>query len=265
MTLTSWSGPTVVSQLKTLRTERTGSVLRVELDCPDTGNAITEAMLDDLLTVLGDPDPELRAIVLTGAGDDFCLGGDRDEYASSVQLDPTGCGVQRSAAKARRVLDVLADNAAVTIARVHGKVIGAGLALALACDLRAGADTTTFRLPELGLGMPIAWGGSLPRLLQEVGPARAREIILTARVFDAEEARQFGVLQKVVPREALDVAVSAWVKPVVRRPEAAVRITKALLTSYAAAGRLANPAALDAELLASVVVARHHAARGQTG
>lgn len=245
----------------TIRTLREGPVLRVELDRPAEGNTVTEGMLDDLLTVLAVPDPEVRVLVLSGAGTDFSLGGDRNEFADWLDEDPTGSGIRIAGDKARRVCEALTGCPAVTVARVQGKVIGAGLALALACDLRVGADTTTFRLPELALGLPTAWGGVLPRLINEIGAARARELILTGRVFDAQEAYELSVLQKVAPESELDRAVAEWTKPIVRRPESALRVTKALFASYAAPTRLADPSLLDAELMASVAAA-HHYARG---
>ncbi|MEU4096880.1 enoyl-CoA hydratase/isomerase family protein [Streptomyces sp. NPDC026673] len=244
--------------LKTLRTLHRGPILHVELHEPGYGNAITEAMLDDLLAVLGTPDPSVRVIVLSGSGDDFCLGGDRTEYDASLRHDPTGSGVRTSTAKARLVCEALSANAAVTIAKVHGKAIGAGLGLALACDLRVGAETASFRLPELALGLPTAWGGLLPRLLNEVGAPRVRELVLTGRAFDAREACSLGILQKVVPENELDKAVDEWARPVIRRPEDALRITKTLFNAYAAPTRLADASALDAELMASIVAARHH-------
>ncbi|WP_324794519.1 enoyl-CoA hydratase/isomerase family protein [Streptomyces cyaneofuscatus] len=235
--------------LWSVRTRRDGPVLHVELYAPETGNAVTEAMLDELLEAVTAPGPEVRVVVLSGAGDDFCLGGDWLEDA------PAGRGIRVAGEKARRVCEAISGNRAVTIARVQGKAVGAGFALALACDLRVGAENASFRLPELALGLPTAWGGLLPRLIHEVGAARVRELILTGRAFDAAEAQALSVLQRVVPENELDQAVEAWAKPVVRRPEAALRVTKALLNSYAAATRMADPAFLDAELMASVAAA----------
>lgn len=238
-----------------IRTAREGGILRVELNSPDTGNAVTEAMLDDLLAILTLPDPDVRVVVLSGAGEHFSLGGDRNEFVDWLDEDPTGRGIRIAAEKGRRVCEALTTSQAVTIARVQGKAIGAGMALALACDLRVGADTAGFRLPELALGLPTAWGGMLPRLLHEVGAARVRELILTGRPFKAAEAYELSVLQRVVPEDELDAAVDAWAKPIVRRPEAALRVTKALLNSYAAATRLADSSVLDAELMATVAAA----------
>ncbi|MEE1753557.1 enoyl-CoA hydratase/isomerase family protein [Streptomyces sp. SP18CS02] len=241
---------------------REGHVLHLELHCPDTGNAVTEEMLDDLLAVLAVPDPDVRVLVLSGAGDDFCLGGDRTEFADWLDEDPTGRGIRIAGDKARRVCEALSAGPAVTIARVQGRAIGAGLALALSCDLRVGADTAGFRLPELALGLPTAWGGVLPRLIHEVGAARVRELILTGRAFGAAEAYGLSILQRVVPEDALDEAVAAWARPVVRRPEAALRVTKALLNSYAAPTRLADPSLLDGELMAAVAAATRRGRHG---
>ncbi|QKW11069.1 enoyl-CoA hydratase/isomerase family protein [Streptomyces sp. NA04227] len=257
MNLFSGGGDTA-PDLKTLRTRRVGHVLYVELHSPATGNAVTEPMLDDLYAVFSAPPPETRVLVLSGAGEDFCLGGDRGEFASMVDLDPTGSGVRVSGDKARRVCELITGSPAVTIARLQGKTIGAGLALALACDLRVGADTATFRLPELALGLPTAWGGVLPRLIHEVGAARVRELVLTGRSFGAAEAHALSVLQRIVPEGELDEAVEYWAKPVGRRPTAALRVTKALLHSYGAPTRLADPSVLDGELMASVVAAAHY-------
>lgn len=245
--------------LKTLRTHRQGPLLTVELNVPEQGNAVTDTMLDDLLTVLDDQDPAVRVLVLSAAGDDFGLGGDRGEFAEHLAHDPSGGGIRASGTKARRVCDALAGNPAVTIARVQGRAIGAGLALALACDLRVGADTAAFRLPELTLGLPTAWGGLLPRLISEAGAARVRDIILTGRVFGAAEAHTLSILQKVVPEEALDAAVTAWAKPLLRRPAPALRVTKALLNSLTASTRLADVSVLDPELMAAVLTEQRHA------
>ncbi|WP_435855969.1 enoyl-CoA hydratase/isomerase family protein [Streptomyces physcomitrii] len=260
-----FGGQAVPHQLKTVRAEQHDAVLYVELNSPQTGNAVTEPMLDDLLSVLTEPDPATRVIVLSGAGEDFCLGGDRSEFATMVDIDPTGGGIRGTGNKARRVCEAITHSPAVTIARLQGKTIGAGLALALACDLRVGAGTASFRLPELALGLPTAWGGVLPRLLHEVGAARVRELVLTGRAFDAAEAHHLSVLQRVVPEAELDAAVDAWAKPVKRRPAAALRVTKALFSAYAAQTRLADPSALDGELMASVVAAAHYERQQGTG
>ncbi|MET7936576.1 enoyl-CoA hydratase/isomerase family protein [Streptomyces sp. NPDC005322] len=251
---------TVFKDFKTLQVTGDGPELRVRFNSPETGNAIGEHTLDELLTVLDEVHerPDIRVVVLSGAGPDFCVGGDRREFSDHLADDPTGGALRTMGGKARRVCDALATTSAVTIARLHGQVIGAGLALALFCDLRVGAADSRFRLPELALGLPAAWGGSLPRLLQEAGVARIRELILTGNSFDAAKAEQLSIVHRVVPEAELDTVVSEWSRPVIRRSAAALRTTKALVNSYSAAGRLADATLLDAELLAAVVAAGRH-------
>ncbi|MGW7520717.1 enoyl-CoA hydratase/isomerase family protein [Streptomyces sp. NPDC054796] len=255
------------ADLKNLDVVREGPVLHVAFDDPDNGNVVTEPLLDDLLTVLTAlPDlSDVRVLVLSGTGKDFCLGGDRREFTAMVEEDATGEGIRASGDKARRVCEALSASRAVTIARVQGQAVGAGVALALHCDLRVGSEDSRFRLPELALGLPTAWGGALPRLLHEAGAARIRELILTGRAFGAEEAERLSVLHRVVPAGQLDDAVRDWSKPIVRRSPTALRVTKALLNSYSAGTRLADPALLDAELMASVIASGHYARSVERG
>ena len=95
---------------------------------------------------------------------------------------------------------------AVTIAAIRGHCVGGGLVLAAACDLRVAADSTRFSIPEVDLGIPLAWGG-IPRLVREIGPAMTKELVMTCRPFTAEEGRALGFLNRVVPDEQLDGAV----------------------------------------------------------
>ncbi|MGW3013228.1 enoyl-CoA hydratase/isomerase family protein [Streptomyces sp. NPDC001219] len=245
----------MLNDFKSLDVTQEGPVLSVRLNSPETGNAICGGMLDELLTVLAalDDDSGIRVLVFSGAGEDFCLGGDRAEFPALLAEDPSGVELRALGNKARRVCDALASTDAVTIARLHGGVVGAGVGLAVFCDLRVGADTCRFRLPELGLGVPPAWGGIMPRLLHEVGAARLRELILTADNFDATTAQELSILHRVVPAEQLDSAVTRWIKPLVRRSPSALRTAKLMLNAYANVNRLADATLFDAELLSSAL------------
>ncbi|WP_043268304.1 enoyl-CoA hydratase/isomerase family protein [Streptomyces sp. CT34] len=254
----------MIEHFKTLVVQRENAVLTVRLNTPESGNSLSEPLLDDLLTVLGavQDDPGIRAVVLSGAGADFCLGADRQEFAESLAADPAGTGLRVLGNKARRVCEALSTTGAVTIARLHGGVIGAGVALAVFCDLRAGADTCRFRLPELAVGVAPAWGGVLPRLMNEAGAARIRELILTAGNFDAATAKELSLLHTVVPEEELDSAIARWTKPLVRRSPSALRTAKLMMNAYANANRLADASLFDAELLSSALSAAQYARRG---
>lgn len=236
-------------------------VLEVRLNRPDVGNALNATMLEELLTVLDElrACPDIRVLVLSGAGEHFCLGGDRQEFADFLDIDPSGSRLRASAETARRVCDALATTTtAVTIARLHGKVIGAGVALAAHCDLRVGTRDCTFRLPELGLGLPTAWGGALPRLLAEAGAAAIRELVLTSEEFDAAKAARISLLHRVTPENQLDEVIAAWARPLIRRSADALRVTKTLFNAYANAHKTADLTLFDAELMAATIATSEH-------
>ncbi|MEU6506128.1 enoyl-CoA hydratase/isomerase family protein [Streptomyces sp. NPDC046942] len=234
-----------------LRTDSAGPVVTVRLGATAEDSTLTVAALDELLALLDGlhERPDVRVLLLRADGEDFCLGADRTEYQAALAGDPTGATLRRIADKAHRVCEALENTHAVTIARLHGKVIGAGLALASYCDLRAGADDCRFRMPEIGIGLPPAWGGAMGRLIAEAGAARIRELMLTCDTFDAATAHRLGLLHKAVPREELDTVIDAWVRPLVRRPAEAVTLTKRMLAGYARAARTADVGLLDAHLL----------------
>ncbi|MFF7976047.1 enoyl-CoA hydratase-related protein [Streptomyces sp. NPDC007905] len=236
---------------KALHVEHDGPVLRVRFTPTAQDSTLTVAALDDLAALLhGLHDrPDIRVLLLSSDGEDFCLGADRGEYRAALAEDPTGAAMRRIADKAHRVCDALETTHAVTIARMHGKVIGAGLALASFCDLRAGADDCRFRMPEIGIGLPPAWGGAMGRLIVEGGAARIRELMLTCETFDAVTAHRLGLLHKVAPLGELDAAVTAWVRPLIRRSPEALTLTKRMFAGYSRANRTADVALLDAHLL----------------
>lgn len=239
----------------------TGPVLHVRLNPAARDDVLSVAVVDELIAVLDSlhEQPDIRILVLSSLGEDFCLGADRLEYQDALAADPTGTTVRRIADKAQRLCQALENTHVVTIARLHGRVVGAGLALAAYCDLRAGADTCRFRMPEIGLGLAPAWGGAMGRLITEAGAARIRELMLTCEDFDAEAARRLGLLHKTVPLGQLDEAVTAWTRPLARRSPQALVLTKRMLTGYAKAARTADPALLDSHLFAAQL-AQHRAA-----
>lgn len=236
---------------------QSGPVLHVRLNPSAQDDTLSAAVLDELIAVLDDlhERPDLRVLVLSSLGDDFCLGADRQEFQEALTTDPTGAALRRIADKAHRLCQALEDTHAVTIAKLHGKVVGAGLALAAYCDLRAGADTCRFRMPEVGVGLAPAWGGAMGRLVSEAGAARIRELMLTCDVFDAVTAHRIGLLHKVAPLDELDDTIAAWTRPLARRSPEALVLTKRMLTGYAKATRTADVALLDAHLLTAQLTA----------
>jgi len=247
--------PSPASRPPAVEAEQDGPVLRVRLNPAKEDDVLSGAVLDDLIALLDGlhERPDVRVLVLSSMGENFCTGADRTEYLDALAADPTGAALRRAADKAQRLCHSLENTHAVTIARLHGKVIGAGLALAAFCDLRAGADTCRFRMPEVGLGLPPAWGGALGRLIHEAGAARIRELALTCEIFDAPTAHRLGLLHKVVAPEQLDRAVDAWTRPLARRAPEALVLTKRMLAGYARANRTSDVSLLDSHLLGAAL------------
>ncbi|MFH8619941.1 enoyl-CoA hydratase/isomerase family protein [Streptomyces sp. NPDC017979] len=230
-----------------------GPVLHVGLNPGGDASTLDVAVIDALIALFdGLHDrPGIRVVVLSSLGEDFCLGGNRSEYRDALAADPSGLSLRRILDKGHRLFQALEGSHVVTVARLHGKVVGQGLALAAFCDLRAAADTCTLRLPEVGLGMPPAWGGVLGRLISEAGAARIRELMLTCDVLDAAGAQRLGLVHKVAPLDELDGVVEGWTRPMARRSAEALTLTKRMFAGYARADRTADVALLDAHLMAA--------------
>jgi enoyl-CoA hydratase/carnithine racemase len=239
---------------ETLTLERSGAVLRVWLDRPERRNALNGRALDEIADCFGalQRDFATRVVVLGGRGASFCAGADRKDPPAADRMASSSGASDRERRFAsqigRRACEAIARCEAVTIARVHGHAVGGGLALALACDFRIAAAGTRFHVPEVDLGIPLSWGAT-PRLVQEVGAARAREIILLCDVFDAARAEAIGLVHRCVPEAELDAAVDAWAERLAAKPEMAVHMTKTQLRAYAALATLGDVTETDGDLL----------------
>ncbi len=158
-------------------------------------------------------------VVVTGAGDRaFSAGFDLREMGAPE----TGT---RAAELGRRMANAIENMDAVAIAAIHGHCIGGGVVLAAACDLRVAADNTSFAIPEVDLGIPLAWGG-IPRLVREIGPAMTRELVMTCRPFDAHEATAIGFVNRIVPRAELDASVTELAETLAAKAPSVIRATK---------------------------------------
>lgn len=241
-------------QWKTLDVEREEAVLRVWLNRPRRRNALDERALKEieaLFTGLQE-DFETRVVVLGGRGPCFCAGVDREDPPGSARMARSSDATERERRHISqlgwRACRAVANAEVVTLARVHGHAVGGGLALALACDFRIAAEGTAFHLPEVDLGVPLTWGAT-PRLIQEVGAARARELILICDRLDAAKAEQWGLVHRTVPGDRLDAAVDDWARRIAAKPEIALHMTKTQLRAYAHRAALGDVSEADGDLL----------------
>ncbi|MCH2434470.1 MAG: enoyl-CoA hydratase/isomerase family protein [Acidimicrobiales bacterium] len=195
------------------------------LNRPEALNALSNQTMAEIIAAADwfDHQPDLRVVVVEGTGRAFCAGFDLGAFGDEG-TSPAGGRVPGDTG--RLMAEALERMAPVTIARLHGHVVGGGLVLAAACDLRVAADDVRFSIPEVDLGIPLAWGG-IPRLVREIGPALTKELVMTCRPFDAAEAKAAGFLNRVVPAADLDAEVDELAEAVASRPRFAVLATKA--------------------------------------
>ncbi len=178
-------------------------IVLLTIDRQEKLNALNPQVTEEIGQALLDVEQdEPRAIIVTGAGDRaFVAGADISEMSSMEPLE-----AKRSMEVGHAALALLDKSPIPTIAAVNGFALGGGCELALACDIRIAAENALFGFPEVGLGIMPGLGGTqrLPRL---VGPALAKELIFSARRIDAAEAKEIGLVNRVVPEgEALNVA-----------------------------------------------------------
>ncbi|HEY9310991.1 enoyl-CoA hydratase/isomerase family protein [Williamsia sp.] len=210
-----------------LKFEREGPIGWCTIDRPAARNAFTPAMYYGLKRAvrLVNSDPDLAALIITGAGDVFAPGGDLGGRAEPGDNLPEGIG--------HDVLPFLTirDSRAPVISAVNGICQAGGLLVAMMSDIAVASDRATFRVPELLRGIPDAtYAAALPA---HVGLAAARDLILSARRFDAAEALRLGVISRVVPHEELRSAALTAAREILQTaPEARAQVKRMLNERY---------------------------------
>lgn len=208
---------------ETISVDRAGAVLTVTLSRPERKNALSPEMAAELIELFGAVafDAEVRVVVVTGAGDAFCSGAD----LGSVGTDDHGLVRMRSI---HRVAQLLHELPQPTIARINGVAAGAGLNIALGCDLTVASTDARFSVIFARRGLSTDFGGAwlLPRL---IGLHRAKELALLAEVLPASEAERLGLVNRVVPPEELDGIVGEWADRLASGPPIALTQTKRML------------------------------------
>jgi 2-(1,2-epoxy-1,2-dihydrophenyl)acetyl-CoA isomerase len=214
--------------METLRVERKDGVVTVTMNRPERKNAANGKMLVELRQIFEEIEDssEDRVMVLTGAGGAFCSGADLSD-PNGPATDPSRSGLARM----RRLGDValaLHHVTKPTIAKVDGVAVGAGLSLALGCDLVVCSDrarlSMIFSRRSLALDAGASW--LLPRL---IGMARAKEVALFGDMWSGEEAAAVGLVNRVLPVDELDAFVDDWATKLAAGPPLALSMTKTLL------------------------------------
>jgi len=179
----------------------------ITLNRPNKLNAITLTMLSEIVEAATNiAASDVRSVVLRGEGNSFSAGMDIDAFSDGALVNAdadTRYGAARLGGEAAAALEAMPQ---IVVAALQGHVIGGGVVLAAACDLRVAETGTTFSIPEIDIGIPLAWGG-VERLVREIGPTRTKEFVLTCRPFSVQEARDAGFINAIVgPGEATTAA-----------------------------------------------------------
>lgn len=187
---------------KALAVEDSGSRVDITLNRPEQRNSLDFDAWDALDSVMADVEQrdDVRVVTLTGAGAAFCAGVDFATIGASLEVERGSypAFIRRWA----NIVDRFERVAQPTVVAINGPVIGAGLELALACDIRIASDQAVFAMPQMQMGIVPDVGGT-SRLSRATGEAFAKDMILTSRIVDAEEALRAGIVSRVVPQEAL--------------------------------------------------------------
>ena len=211
------------SKYERLKMERRGTILTVSLNRPEVLNSVDQRMHDELVTIFDDVqrDKETDVVVLTGAGRAFCGGGDLDWLEQSSRDGAYG----PSPVDGKRIVASLLELEKPIIARVPGPCVGLGATLALFCDMIFAAESAKIGDPHVRVGIVAGDGGAAiwPSL---VGYARAKEYLMTGDLMSAREAERIGLINHVVPDDALDARVYEMAERLARGPLMAVRWTK---------------------------------------
>lgn len=230
--------------------ERDGPILRAWLNRPDKRNAHDQQMItevgDFFLNVSKEFD--VRLIVLGGRGKSFCAGADRREQgepAGSLREERYRSNLGRRATRAIEDCDI------PTLARVHGHAAGGGSCFATSCDFRITTDSTQWWVPEVELGTPLPWAGT-PRLIQEIGMARARRYVMLSERIDGTTAAEWGLAHECVADDELDEAMGRWEERLLSLPDLAVAMAKAHFRGYARGNALGDLSETDGDLGAIV-------------
>ena len=190
--------------------EKDGGLWTVTINRPDKANSLTEAMLTELAQI-AESAGEARALILTGRGKVFSAGADLEAAKAGLAVSPLW----------ERLSSAIARLDAITIAALNGTLAGGAMGMALACDIRIAVPSAKFFYPVMKLGF-LPQPSDPPRMAALIGPARAKLILMGGQKITAQEALEFGLIERIVENEALmDTAREIAADTIAAKPEIA--------------------------------------------
>lgn len=214
---------------KALKISQENRILTITLDRPEAKNAVNPAVHEELSRIFSDidRDPGTDVVILTGANNAFCAGGDL-EWLMDINGDPVATA--NSILNDRKIQNSLLDLEKPIIAKVTGPAVGVGCTLALFCDFIYATPDAKFADPHVSVGLVAGDGGAViwPQL---IGYARAKRYLLTGDFIDGATAAEYGLITEAVPKEELDATVDAMAKRMAEGAPYAIRWTKSSINA----------------------------------
>jgi len=239
---------------ETLLVEKDGEIIKVAFNRPQQLNAMNDVMLNELMELCNElrSDTSVRFMILTGAGEAFSAGADlgsaiQDAEEASVPPYEFARQQQMQGHELMRRLEKLEQ---ITVAAVNGVCMGAGLAIALACDFRIATEHAVFGLPEARVGLFFTWGCT-SRLVRLIGPARAKDMIMPCDEVYPREAMLWGLVNRIAPPQNLPGTTHEFVDKIAKKGPLAIRLAKKVVDASTLQG-LGDTWACEPELVERV-------------
>ena len=239
----------------TLIIEKVGSVMTVILNRPKMLNAFNEAIMVELRDLFGHlrADLKTRFVIFTGAGRAFSAGVEFTRDAIENRYNNPELSNERLwQLFGHDFMHTMENLEQITVAAINGPAMGAGLCLAMNCDIRVASKTALLGVPEANLGVFYTWGAT-PRLTALIGPAKAKEMILTCDSISADEAWRIGLVNTVVPPDQLMTYCTNLVNKISTKGPISVRIAKKQVNS-ASIAKMADLYPCEPELVERVIL-----------
>ena len=238
---------------QTLLLEVNGAAGTLTLNRPDVKNALNGLLLQEITQACQwlNKLEQVRLVKVCGAGAVFCAGADINDLPIKDAMPESGLPWHERreiGQQGKRMIDALADLNAVTVAQVQGAAVGGGLLVMLACDFRVVSEDCLLMIPEVDLGIPLAWGG-IPRLVREIGPSRTKELVMTCRRFSPQEALNIGLINRVSSKENLHNECDDLLRTLMSKPSVPLIISKDQINGAAQALVSTDNSYADGDLL----------------
>jgi len=243
-----------IPEFESIKIEVQDTIGHLILNRPKRYNALGATILRELVLAAQwlDSKRDIRVVIVKGEGGVFSAGADLKDpiYADVDKVD--WLTRREMGQLGYRMASAIESMRAVTIAQVERFCIGGGLVLMMACDLRVAEKGTIFSIPEVDIGIPLAWGG-IPKMVREIGPAMTKELVMTCRRFDTSEAQSLGILNRAVDKSELDDTCMNLAKSIAEKPLIPIIITKEHINAVVATMGQESSSIADGDVLNGII------------